>query len=66
MSIRTYTKRPCGLCGKVIKSSGLAMASHMSVHVKAGEVFMWEKQGQKVYYSKGEDPAKACGVSFYF
>ena len=62
----TYTKRPCGLCGKVIKTSGVAMTSHMMSHVRKGEINMWEKHGQKVYYNNSEDSYDAVPVSHYF
>jgi len=32
-----FRKVPCFICGKIISVNGLAMASHMRMHVRTGE-----------------------------
>ena len=36
MTINTYTRMACPLCGQIISANGLSKTSHMNMHVREG------------------------------
>lgn len=50
-----YIKRPCGICGKLVTANGLAMTSHLRMHVREGKLIERSLGGRPAFGSPGEE-----------